>query len=176
MYHIESDYVPRFLIFRETRLLVRDLRPSVLLSLLSPVVRICLSAYLQLQRRYVFIAVQKGDREAHINHDVLTPQLGRPLNLEDFYVLRQQLDSQSVKYHTRFQSLLRRVIELENRLGVRKSGRSLRRERIQLGLEVSVAGEHNIYAPGLPFMMILLAFIATMAPITYKYVISAYKS
>ena len=65
---------------------------------------------------------------------------------------------------------------MENRLGVGQSSRSLCRERIQLGLEVSVAGERKMYAPGLPFMMILLAFIATIAPITYKYVFSAYKS
>ena len=63
---------------------------------------------------------------------------------------------------------------MENRLGVGQSGRSLRRERIQLGLEVSVAGERKMYAPGFPFMMILLVFIATIAPITYKYVFSAY--
>ncbi|KAH9013673.1 hypothetical protein EDB85DRAFT_1899607 [Lactarius pseudohatsudake] len=122
----------------------------------------------------VVASVHRGDSvisQAHINHDV-TMQAADELALtpEAFYVLCQRVDTESVQYHTRFQSLLQRVMVLEKNLGVGRSDslRSLRRERIQLGLEVSMAGERRMYAPGLPFMMVLLVLAVTITPTAYK--------
>jgi hypothetical protein len=114
--------------------------------------------------------------QAHIYHDTTSQPGGLTLNPEAFYVLHRRIDTESVQYRARFQSLLRRVIKLENSLDdgrTSRTNRSLHRERIQLGLDVSVAGERRMFAPGLPFMIVLLAFVATVAPTVYKYVLSA---
>jgi hypothetical protein len=58
-------------------------------------------------------------------------------------------------------------------MGVVRDEKSRRRERIQLGLEVSVAGERGVWAPGFPFMMVFLAFIVVIIPHAYKYTFSA---
>jgi len=78
-----------------------------------------------------------------------------------------------MRCHTELQSVLRRVMELERRLGVVRGEKSLRREHIQLGLEVSVAGKREVWASGFPFMMVLLALITVLIPNAYKYAFSA---
>jgi hypothetical protein len=85
---------------------------------------------------------------------------------------RREVDSESMQYRTKLQSALRRVMELERRLGVLHGDKSLRRERIQLGLEVSVAGERGVWAAGFPFMMVLLALVAVIIPSAYKHAFS----
>jgi hypothetical protein len=60
-------------------------------------------------------------------------------------------------------------MELERRLGAMRDNRFLRRERIQLGLGISVAGERGVSASGFPFMMVLLALIVVIIPGAYKY-------
>lgn len=74
------------------------------------------------------------------------------------------------KQCAKLRSVLRRVVELERRLGVIRDDRFLRRERIQLGLEISVAGQHGVSASEFPFMMmVLLALIVLMTSGIYKY-------
>ncbi|KAH9172234.1 hypothetical protein EDB89DRAFT_1906344 [Lactarius sanguifluus] len=87
-------------------------------------------------------------------------------------VSHQEIDPKSMQYYTKLHSVLRHVIELERRLGVVCDEKSRHHERIQLGLEVSVAGEHGVWAPGFPFMMVVLAFIAMIIPHAYKYTFS----
>jgi hypothetical protein len=74
--------------------------------------------------------------------------------------------------HQEVQSVLRHIIELERHMGtVVRNNRSLRRKRIQLGLEIVVA-DSQVRACGLPFLMIILAVITTMVLNTYKYAFS----
>ena len=82
-----------------------------------------------------------------------------------FDVPRREVDSESMQLRADLQSALRRVMELEKCM---RDNRFLRRERIQLGLEVSVAGERRVSASGLPFMMVL-ALIVVIIPGAYKY-------
>jgi hypothetical protein len=60
-------------------------------------------------------------------------------------------------------------MELERRLGAMRDNRFLRRERIQLALEISVAGERGVSASGFSFMMVLLVLIVVIIPGAYKY-------
>ena len=69
------------------------------------------------------------------------------------------------------QSVLQRITEMEKRMGVSRSDRSIRRERIQLGLEV-VVGDGRVRARGLPFLLMILAVITTMVLNAYKYAFS----
>jgi hypothetical protein len=51
-----------------------------------------------------------------------------------------------------------------------RDNRFLRRERIQLGLEISVAGQRGVSASEFPYMMVfLLALIVVIISGTYKY-------
>ncbi|KAI0268934.1 hypothetical protein BGY98DRAFT_938053 [Russula aff. rugulosa BPL654] len=87
-----------------------------------------------------------------------------------FDVPCREVDSESMQLHTKLQSALRRVMELERRLGAMRDKRFLRRERIQLGLEISMAaGQHGVSASRFPSMMILLALIVLIIPCAYKY-------
>ncbi|KAI9447020.1 hypothetical protein BJY52DRAFT_1228531 [Lactarius psammicola] len=72
------------------------------------------------------------------------------VSCETFNVSRQEVDPEIVRYYTKLRSVLRRMIELERCLGVARDEKSLRREHIRLGLEVSVAGECGVWAPGIP--------------------------
>jgi hypothetical protein len=63
-----------------------------------------------------------------------------------FDVSRREVDSEIMQLRAKLQSALRRVVELERRLGAVRDNRSLRRERIQLGLDISVAGERGVSA------------------------------
>ena len=56
-------------------------------------------------------------------------------------------------------------------MGIARNDRSLRRERIQLGLEIVVA-DNRVRARGLPFLMIIFAIITTTALNAYKYAFS----
>ena len=85
----------------------------------------------------------------------------------------QVANSKHMQYHAKPQSALQRVMELERRLGVVRSNKSLRRKRVQLGLEVSVAGERGVWAAGFPFMMVLVVLVAVIIPNAYKYAFSA---
>ena len=87
-------------------------------------------------------------------------------------VPRREVDSESMQYHARLQSVLRRVMELERRLGVVRSDKSLRRKRIQLGLEVSVAEERGVWVSGFPLTILLLALTTVIIPNAYKYAFS----
>lgn len=71
-----------------------------------------------------------------------------------------------MQLRAKLRSVLRRMMELERRLGAVRDNRLLRRERIQLGLEISVAGDRRVLASRFPFTMVLLALIAAGA---YKY-------
>ncbi|KAH9030021.1 hypothetical protein EDB85DRAFT_1891756 [Lactarius pseudohatsudake] len=117
----------------------------------------------------LLVEVHRGEgaiSQAHVNQDDLKSTCD---------VSRQEIDSdpESMQYYTKLRSVLRRVIELERRLGVVCDEKSRCRERIQLGLEVSVAGERGVWALGFPFMMVFLAFIAVIIPHAYKYTFSA---
>ncbi|KAH9010287.1 hypothetical protein EDB85DRAFT_1894350 [Lactarius pseudohatsudake] len=96
----------------------------------------------------------------HISHNTAIPiQQPKPeLTHGDLYALRQEV-----------QSALRRIIELEK--GIVRSDRSLRRERIQIGLDIAVA-DNRVRARGLPFLIIILAIITTMVLNAYKYAFS----
>jgi hypothetical protein len=90
-----------------------------------------------------------------------------------FNVPHREVDSaKSMQYHAKLQSILERVMELERRLRIVRGEKYLRRERIQLGLDVSVAGERRVWASGFPFMMVLLALITMSLPNVYKYMFS----
>ena len=85
----------------------------------------------------------------------------------------QEADSERMQSHAKLRSALQRVMELERRLDTVRSDKSLRRKRVQLGLEVSVAGERGVWAAGFPFMMVLVALVAVITPNAYKYAFSA---
>ncbi|KAI9450752.1 hypothetical protein BJY52DRAFT_1227040 [Lactarius psammicola] len=76
----------------------------------------------------------------HVSHDTAIQQPKPELTREDHYALRQEV-----------RSALRRIVELERRMGIVRDDRSLRRERIQLGLEIVVADNqvcphsHSVY-------------------------------
>ena len=60
-------------------------------------------------------------------------------------------------------------------MGIVWNDRSLRRERIQLGLEIVVVDNRvrlGVRARGLPFLIIILAIITTMVLNVYKYALS----
>jgi hypothetical protein len=79
------------------------------------------------------------------------------------------LNYESMQLRIKLQSVVRRVAELERRLGVVRDNRVLRRERIQLGLDVSVAGERGVSAPAFPFVMVFLSLIVVVVPSAFKY-------
>ena len=84
-------------------------------------------------------------------------------------VPHQEVNSDSMQHHAKLRSVLRRVMELERRLGAMRDNRFLRRERIQLGLEFSVIGERGVSVSEFPFMMVLFAFFVVIIPSAYKY-------
>ena len=83
----------------------------------------------------------------------------------DAQVFKEQLENT----HAKLRSVLRRIVELERRLGVMRDNRFLRCERIQLGLEISVTGERGVSASEFPYMMVLLALIVVVISIAYKF-------
>ena len=85
----------------------------------------------------------------------------------------QVANSKHMQYHAKPQSALQCMMELERCLGVVRSDKSLCHEHVQLGLEVSVAGEHGVWAAGFPFMMVLVVLVAMIIPNAYKYAFSA---
>ncbi|KAI9429862.1 hypothetical protein H4582DRAFT_2064579 [Lactarius indigo] len=103
----------------------------------------------------------------HVSHDtaldtaIPIQQPKSELTREDLYALRQEV-------HT----ALWRIIEVERRMGIVRSDRSLRREHIQLGLEIAVA-DNRVRARGLPFLIIILAIITTIVLNAYKYTFSS---
>jgi hypothetical protein len=109
--------------------------------------------------------------------DISQTRVGQDLALQGdsaltrrvFDVPRQEADSKNMQLHAKLQSALRRVMELERRLGAMRDNRFLRRERIQLALEISVAGERGVSASGFSFMMVLLVLIVVIIPGAYKY-------
>lgn len=86
-----------------------------------------------------------------------------------FNVPHRNVDPESMQRRAKLQSALRRVMELERRLGAMHDNhdRFLRRERIQLGLEISV-GDRGASASGFPFMMVLALIIVIFSG-AYKY-------
>ena len=58
---------------------------------------------------------------------------------------------------------------LERHLGATCDNRFLCCERIQLGLEISMAGERGVSALSVPFLMVLPALITVIIPGAYKY-------
>jgi hypothetical protein len=107
--------------------------------------------------------------QTHVGQDLALQQDNLAPTRRVFDVSRREVDSEIMQLHAKVQSVLRRVVELERRLGAVRDSRSLRRERIELGLEVSVAGERGVSAPGFPFMMVLLALIVVIIPGAYKH-------
>jgi hypothetical protein len=102
-----------------------------------------------------------GSTTSHVNHDSAIQQPKSEQARDDSYALRQEV-----------QSVLRRTFELERRMGIVRSDRSVRRERIQLGLEIVVA-DNRVRACGLPFLIIIFAIIAIMmVSNAYKYAFS----
>lgn len=119
----------------------------------------------EVHRRDDVISQTRVDRDRN-----LTLQRGdQAPTREIFDVSLQDVNSESMQYHARLQSVFRRVMELERRLGVVRGDKSLHRERIQLGLEVSVTG---VRTSGFPFMIVLLALITVIIPNAYKYAFS----
>ncbi|KAH9008231.1 hypothetical protein EDB84DRAFT_1447072 [Lactarius hengduanensis] len=117
----------------------------------------------------LLVEVHRGEgtiSQAHIDQDDLKSTCN---------VSRQEINSdpERMRYYTKLRSVLRCMIELERCLGVVRDEKSRHCEHIQLGLEVSVAGERGVWAPGFPFMMVFLAFIAMIIPHAYKYTFSA---
>jgi len=84
-------------------------------------------------------------------------------------VSRREVNSETMQLHAKLQSVLQRMMELERRLGAMRDNRFLRRERIQLGLEISVAGERGVSVSRLPYMMVLLPLIVVIFLGAYKY-------
>lgn len=80
-----------------------------------------------------------------------------------------RVDSEVMQLRAKLWSVLRRVVELERRLGAMRDNRCLCRERIQLGLGISVAGARRVSVPGFPSMMVLLALIVVIIPGAYKH-------
>lgn len=111
--------------------------------------------------------------QTHVNQDLALQQDGLAPTSGAFDASCREINPESMQCHAKLQSVLQRVMELERRLGVVRDGKSLHRERIQLGLEVSVAGKRGVWASGFPFMMVLLALITVLIPNACKYVFSA---
>jgi hypothetical protein len=107
--------------------------------------------------------------QTHVSQDLALQQGNLAPTCKVFDVSRREVDYESIQLHNKLQSVLRRVVELERRLGAVRDNKFLRRERIQLGLEISVAGEHGVSAPGFPFMMVILALVVAIIPGAYKY-------
>lgn len=72
----------------------------------------------------------------------------------------------------KIQSLLRRVMELEKRIGIFQNGKYLCCEHIQVGLEIAVADNCGVRACSLPFLIAIFAILTTMVPTAYKYAFS----
>jgi hypothetical protein len=101
-----------------------------------------------------------GSTTSHVNHTAIQQPKSEQAR-DDSYALHQDV-----------QSVLRRTFELERRMGIVRNDRSVRRERIQLGLEIVVA-DNRVRARGLPFLIIIFAIIAIMMVLNaYKYAFS----
>lgn len=111
--------------------------------------------------------------QTHVDQDLALQQDGLVPTSGAFDASCREINPESMQCHAKLQSVLQRVMELERRLGVVRDDKSLHRERIQLGLEVSVAGKRGVWASGFPFMMVLLALITVLIPNACKYVFSA---
>jgi hypothetical protein len=109
-----------------------------------------------------------GTSQTHISHDLALQQDNLPPTRRVFDVSCREVDDESMQLRAKLRSISQRVVELERRLGARDN-RFLRRERIQLGLDISVAGERGVSTPGFPFLMVLLALVVVMIPGAYKY-------
>lgn len=107
--------------------------------------------------------------QTRVGQDLALQQDGSAPTHRVFDVPRREVDSETMQLRAKLRSVLRRMMELERRLGAMRDNRLLRRERVQLGLEISVAGERGVSVSGLPFMMVFLALIVVIIPGTYKY-------
>jgi hypothetical protein len=110
-----------------------------------------------------------GISQTHISQDLALQQDNLAPTRRVFDVSCREVDDESMQLRAKLRSILQRVVELERRLGAVRDNRFLRRERIQLGLDISVAGERGVSTPGFPFMMVLLALVVVMIPGAYKY-------
>lgn len=75
--------------------------------------------------------------------DISQTDVGQDLALQQALAPRREVDSEIMHLRAKLRSVLRRVVELERHLGAVRDNRFLRRERIQLGLDISVTGEHG---------------------------------
>ncbi|KAH9953576.1 hypothetical protein BC827DRAFT_1247691 [Russula dissimulans] len=108
--------------------------------------------------------------QTHVGQDITLQQDNLAPTRRVFNILHREVDyHESMQLHAELQSVVRRVVELESRLGAVRDNRALRRERIQLGLDVSVEGKRGVSEPAFPFMMVLLALIVVIIPSAYKY-------
>jgi hypothetical protein len=85
-----------------------------------------------------------------------------------FDIPHQVAESKNMQLHTKLQSALQCIMELERQLDAMHDNRFLCHEHIQLGLEIFVADKHGVSASMFPFMMVL-ALIVMIIPGTYKY-------
>jgi hypothetical protein len=117
---------------------------------------------------YIYIpdeALGGGSTASHVNHETAIhdqqPKSKSEQSCDDCDALRQEV-----------QSVLCRTSELERRMGIARNYRSVRRERIQLGLEIVVA-DNGLRAHGFPFLILILAIITVMMVLNaYKYAFS----
>ncbi|KAH9953240.1 hypothetical protein BC827DRAFT_1249697, partial [Russula dissimulans] len=108
--------------------------------------------------------------QTHVGQDLTLQQDNLAPTRRVFNISHREVDYyEGMQLHAKLQSVVQRVAELERRLGAMRDNRVLRRERIQLGLDVSVEGKRGVSAPTFPFMMILLALIIVIIPSAYKY-------
>ena len=111
------------------------------------------------------VALGEGSTTSHVDHETAIhdqqPKSKSEQTRDDCYALRQEV-----------QSVLCRTSELERRMGIVRNYKCVRRERIQLGLEIVVA-DNGVRARGFPFLILLLAIITVMMYLNaYKYAFS----
>jgi hypothetical protein len=105
-------------------------------------------------------ALGGGSTTSHVDHETAThdqqPKSKSEQTRDDCYALRQEV-----------QSVLCRTSELERRMGIVRNYKFVRRERIQLGLEIIVA-DNGVRARGFPFLILLAIITVMMALNAYK--------
>ena len=107
--------------------------------------------------------------QTHVSQDLTLQQDNLAPTCKVFDVSHQEVDYESIQLHNKLKSVLQCMVELERHLGAMHNNRFLHHEHIQLGLEISVAGEHRVSAPRFPFMMVILALVVAIMPGAYKY-------
>ncbi len=107
--------------------------------------------------------------QTHVSQDLALQQGNLAPTCKIFDVSHWEVDYESIQLHNKLKSVLQCMVELERHLGAMHNNRFLHHEHIQLGLEISVAGEHGVSAPRLPFIMVILALVVVIIPGAYKY-------